>query len=290
MQRKLASIQKVIKIQPIEKADRIEKITILGWEVVCRKNEFKEGDLVVYCEVDSILPDKSEFEFLRERKFRIRTVKLKKQVSQGICFPLSILPKGKYAEGDDVTDILGIKKYDPQLIAEDKMLNESASKSRNAFDRMMRRYNWYRRLTIKITKLPFPSFIRKTDEDRIQLFPNICENHKDTIFQMTEKIDGCLSENTLITTDRGIKTIKEICEKKIKCKVLAYDIFSEEKLFVKIKGYRIQENNNDWFELEYSDKKIILTGEHKVYLPKLHCYRQVKDLDGTESFLVFRES
>lgn len=194
MERKLASIQKVVKVDPIEKADRVEKVTVLGWEVVCKKGEFKAGDLVVYCEVDCIMPDKPEFEFLRERKFRIRTIKLQKQVSQGICFPMSILPnsgfKKFYSEEDDVTELIGVVKYDPQKIAEDKLLNESSGKPRNIFDRMMRRYKWYRKLTIKTTKLPFPSFIRKTDEDRIQLFPNICENHKDTQFQMTEKIDG----------------------------------------------------------------------------------------------------
>jgi hypothetical protein len=190
MDRKLASVQKIVALSPIEKADAIEKATVLGWELVVKKGEFKVGDLVVYCEVDSILPDKSEFEFLRDRKFRIKTIKLRGQISQGICFPLSILPKGKYSEGDDVTETIGIVKYDPQKIAEDKLFNECSGKPRNKFDRFIRRFKWYRRLTIKVTKLPFPSFIRKTDEDRIQLFPSICEDHKDTIFQETEKVDG----------------------------------------------------------------------------------------------------
>ena len=74
--RKLASIQKIVDISPIEGADSIEVAQILGWKVVVKKGEFKIGDLVVYCEIDSILPEKPEFEFLRDRKFRIRTIKL----------------------------------------------------------------------------------------------------------------------------------------------------------------------------------------------------------------------
>lgn len=89
--RKLASIQRIISLSAIEGADKIEKAVVLGWNVVVKKGDFKVGDLCVYCEIDSILPDKPEFEFLRDRKFRIKTIKLKNQCSQGICFPLSIL-------------------------------------------------------------------------------------------------------------------------------------------------------------------------------------------------------
>lgn len=89
--RKLATIQKITKLEPIPGADNIEKATVLGWELVVKKGEFKEGDLCVYIEIDSILPEKPEFEFLRERKFRIRTIKLRNTYSQGICFPIKIL-------------------------------------------------------------------------------------------------------------------------------------------------------------------------------------------------------
>src|SRR4030042_5995329 len=118
--RKLASIQKITSLSPIDGADKILKAAVLGWECVVLKNEFNEGDLCVYCEVDSILPEKPEFEFLRERKFRIKTIKLKGQVSMGICFPLSILPKGNYQEGDDITETIGITKHDQQAAAEQK--------------------------------------------------------------------------------------------------------------------------------------------------------------------------
>ena len=92
MERKLASIQRIVSLSPIKDADLIEKAVVLGWElVVAKKDKFKVGELCVYVEIDSILPSKPEFEFLRERKFRIRTIKLKGQVSSGIIFPLTIL-------------------------------------------------------------------------------------------------------------------------------------------------------------------------------------------------------
>src|SRR5512137_1228115 len=93
MNRKLASIQEITNLNPIDGADKIMVADVLGWKVVIAKaDNFKIGDFVVYCEVDSILPERPEFEFLRERKFRIKTIKLRGQVSQGIVFPLSVLP------------------------------------------------------------------------------------------------------------------------------------------------------------------------------------------------------
>lgn len=189
--RKLASIQKVVSVSPIEGAERIEKIIVLGWELVAKKDEFRPGDMVVYVEIDSILPERPEFEFMRERKFRVRTIKLRGQVSQGICFPLSILPQTtQYSEGSDVTEILGIKKYDPQADAE-KIVQERRQIIHNKrMDKFFMRYKWYRHFTIKPKRLPFPSWIKKTDEDRIQLFPNICKDYAITPFRATEKMDG----------------------------------------------------------------------------------------------------
>jgi hypothetical protein len=193
MERKLASIQKITSLSPIIGADMIEKATILGWElVVAKKDNFKVNDLVVYCEIDSILPDKPEFEFLRERKFRIKTIKLKGQISQGICFPVSILPrsKGYYDEGKDVTDELGVKKYDPQAEYERSEQLRLAAIDKNRMDKFLKRYSWYRKLIFKPTKTPFPAFIKKTDEDRIQLFPDYFSKWGHLNFIVTEKIDG----------------------------------------------------------------------------------------------------
>jgi len=193
MDRKLASIQRIVSIEPIPEADKIEKATILGWEVVVAKNDnFKPDDLVVYLEVDSIVPEKPEFEFLRDRKFRIRTIKLKKQISQGLVLPLSVLPSKNYKEGDDVTTILGIKKYDPAGDLEARLAQEKLNNSKNRMNKFFAQYTWYQKLFMFFNpkRGGFPKFIKKTDEDRIQLFPDICEKEKDTIFSFTEKLDG----------------------------------------------------------------------------------------------------
>ena len=161
--RKLASIQKIKALELIEGANAIEKAQVLGWQLVVKKGEYKEGDLCVYCEIDSILPDKPEFEFLKPRKMRIKTIKLRGQVSQGICFPLSIIPEGiKIEEGFNLSEILGVKKFEPPIPA----CLEGKMKGR------------------------FPSFIPKTDEPRIQIWEEIIDRNKGEKCYITEKIDG----------------------------------------------------------------------------------------------------
>lgn len=108
------------------------------------------------------MPPKLEFSFLEKNKYRIRTIRLRGQISQGICFPLSILPKGNYAEGQDVTEILEVAKYEPLIPAY---------------------------LAGKIIG-PIPSFIPKTDETRIQSCPQILNRYQDKEFYVTEKMDG----------------------------------------------------------------------------------------------------
>jgi RNA ligase (TIGR02306 family) len=162
--RKLASIQKITRLAPIEGATAIEVADVLGWHVVVQKNEFNVGDLVVYCEVDSILPDKPEFEFLRNVKFRIKTIRLRGQVSQGICFPMTILPLGTYCEDDDVTEILGVQLYEPPETG-----GYVAGASIGSF----------------------PSHIvSKTDEDRVQNKRQLLTNEKGRKCYITEKLDG----------------------------------------------------------------------------------------------------
>lgn len=176
--RKLASIQQILDIQPIEGADSIEAALILGWQVVVQKGQFQVGDLVVYCEIDSILPEREEFEFLRKVGFRIKTIKLRGQISQGICFPLSILegfikhPRLSsilyfQSKGFDLTSILGIKKYDsPEVSVKGQGMQVGLSGGL------------------------FPSYIPKTDETRIQSTPSLLQKFNRALCYITTKIDG----------------------------------------------------------------------------------------------------
>ena len=200
MERKLASIRRISDIQEIPGADMIELAIVDGWKVVVAKDVgHKVGNLVVYCEIDSFLPIKEEFEFLRKSSykkmgdqegFRLRTVKLRGQVSQGLILPISVFGAYGYrmsedllnenpalepnksvispsemielVVGNDVTEVLGIVKYEPPIPAE---------------------------LAGKVKGL-FPSFIRKTDEERIQNLASEYEEMKKHTYYETEKLDG----------------------------------------------------------------------------------------------------
>lgn len=180
--RKLASIQTVNAVEPIEGADAIERIRVLGWYVVTKKGEFKVGDPCVYVEIDSVMPDRPEFEFLRARSnMRIKTAKLRGQVSQGIAFPLSILPEGEFGpvepeEGLDVTEALGVTKYEPPVPT---------------------------CLSGKV-KGPFPGFVPKTDETRVQVLEAVIARHASKTFYATEKVDGSSCTVYLRDGDFGV--------------------------------------------------------------------------------------
>ena len=191
-ERKLASIQVIAGFRDIPEADKICTAWMedLGWECVVKKGEFNVGDKVCYIEVDAICPERNEFEFLRERKFRVRTIRLKKQVSQGLIMPLSILPKGKYEKGDEVTEVLGIKKYNPELVEEQKMSFNEMKK--NKFLRLFMNFAWFRWIYFKLNHVDkgFPHWIQKTDEERIQTCAKIFINNMDKLWYVTEKLDG----------------------------------------------------------------------------------------------------
>ena len=191
--RHLAHIEKIVAIRPIEGADNIEVAQILGWEcVVQKKDNFKVGQLAIYVEVDSIMPDKPEFEFLRARKFRIKTIKLRRQISQGLLLPLTAafqVTATHVEEGQDVTELLGVSHYDPE-----SSLNQNQSEyiPQSKFLKFLLKYWICRKLILPFLrkkKEAWPQYISRTDEQRIQNIPRTLEIHKDKEFYVTEKID-----------------------------------------------------------------------------------------------------
>lgn len=211
--RKLASIQRVVDISAIDGADKIEKLVILGWEVVAQKGLHKVDDLVVYIEIDSILPERPEFEFMRERRFRVKTIKLRKQISMGLCFPISILPKGKsYHEGDDVTDLLGITKY--ESITE---RSERENVKLHPIVAYLMRFKLLRSLLSKRKKQSWPSWVAKTDEDRIQNCAGKFISRFGQVWDRTEKLDGSSSTYFIHTHLRWFKKVREfgVCSRNV---------------------------------------------------------------------------
>lgn len=186
--RALASIKTISAIEPIENKDRIVLATVDGWNVIVKKDEYNVGDRCVYVEIDSVLPERPEFEFLRSKDFRIKTIKMAGVVSQGICFPMSILPSGDYSINQDVTAILGVKQYeatidtDPQPYVSKNVVRK--------YPQFLMRMKWFRNLVLpKKDNKEFPTFISKTDEIRIQNIPSILKD-KETKWVITEKVDG----------------------------------------------------------------------------------------------------
>ena len=182
--RKLASIKQVSATSPIEGADRIEVTHIDGWNVITGKGEFKPGDKVIYFEIDSYLPVDERFEFLRarcyrefskngkvfEQGFRIKTMKLRGVISQGLVMSPSAFPEiGECEVGDDLTEKLGVRHYDEISAPFIPVKVPCGDKFSD-----------------------FPFWIPKTDEERIQ---NLVEYFDDPVmldkhFEITEKNDG----------------------------------------------------------------------------------------------------
>lgn len=168
--RKLATVRTISDIRSIPGADRIELAVVDGWKCVIKKGEFAVGDCVVYCEIDSFLPVRQEFEFLRSSSFkkmgdregfRLRTVKLRGQISQGLLLSTAVLD-GEVMLGQDVSDQLGIIKYEPPI---------PASLSGDVLG-------------------PFPAAIKKTDEERVQNLATEYESFAGKEFFVSEKLDG----------------------------------------------------------------------------------------------------
>jgi RNA ligase (TIGR02306 family) len=177
--RQLATIQTIADVQPIPDADAIEKVKVRDWWCVAKKGEFSLNEKCVYFEIDSLLPSSNpNFSFLAKssRKqtilledgstatgYRLKTVRLRKQISQGLALNLGAFGLNQYVEvGTDVSEELGIYKWEPPI---------SKQPPANA-------------------KGNFPSFIPKTDEERVQNLGRLIERHAGEIFFVTEKLDG----------------------------------------------------------------------------------------------------
>lgn len=186
MSRKLASIQRIWKIEPIEGADRIELAYVLGWQCVVNKGKFNVGDLAVYFEIDSFLPVKPEFEFLRNSSyknseilgegFRLKTQKFRGQVSQGLLLPVDQFDEipTDIELGADVTETLGVRKWE----IEERVTTGG---------------------TI-IGTLPYG--VPHTDESRVQAVPELINEYANIEYYISTKMDG--SSHSISVDENGV--------------------------------------------------------------------------------------
>lgn len=201
---KLATIQKIhsIRKHPNEDVEKLEVAKIKEWPVVIPKGGFKEGDLVVFIQIDSIVPKENPyFSFMERQKYRVWSAKFKGAPSQGLVCPLTILedkvaskpvsdlvPDIKFYlvnEGDDVTEVLGIKKYEKPM---DSSICGDA-------------------------KGGFPThLISITDEDNLLSHPEVLEELKNERCYITLKDDG--SSMTVIHNEGVVSVCSRRLEQK----------------------------------------------------------------------------
>ncbi|WP_309718863.1 RNA ligase (ATP) [Armatimonas sp.] len=173
MERKLASVQRVLALRPIENADAIELAQINGWQCVVKKGEFAVGALGVFFEIDAIPPELPQLAFLwtsrnatepqpRPESFRIKTMRLRGTLSQGLLMPLAqfVLPEN-LSEGDDLTAFLSVGKWEPPVPS-----------------------------GMGDFRGPFPPLVRKTDEMRVQSVPCVLDELRGLPYVITLKCDG----------------------------------------------------------------------------------------------------
>ena len=187
--RKMATLREIDEILPIEGADAIEVAVVGGWKVVVKKGEFKPGMRAVYCEIDSWIPTKlapylskgkepREFEGIKGE--RLRTIKLRGQLSQGLLLNLDLaLPfTNSFQIGDDVSEVLGIVKWEKPMNAQ----------------------------LAGVCKGNFPSLIPKTDQERVQNLKSEIRAAFESglLFEVTEKMEGSSMTCYLIDGEFGV--------------------------------------------------------------------------------------
>lgn len=167
---KSATIQLIKEVSSIPGADRIEQAKVLGWNVIIPKGLYKLGDAIVYVEVDSLLPMVEKYAYVKNTKkdetgteyYYVRNVRMKGVLSQGLIISTEDLGGGVFEIGQDVSEILGIKHYEKPVPVE-----------------------------LAGTVLGnFPSFLSKTDENRIQNIPEVLESIKGKPYYISVKQDG----------------------------------------------------------------------------------------------------
>jgi RNA ligase (TIGR02306 family) len=180
----LATIQRVTNVRKHPNADALDLVQVLGWQVVTKRGEYKDGDFCVYVVIDTVLPEKPEFEFLRNKNFRIKPIRLRGEESAGIVFPTSLVgycgltadgkgfffnrktevgeDHGVYEVGDDVTELVGITKYEKPISPE--LAGQAVGH--------------------------FPGFLIITDEDNLRTYPDAVPELYGRPYYITRKEDG----------------------------------------------------------------------------------------------------
>lgn len=275
-QRELAYVTIIQEIKPIPGYDRVEHARTNGWWCVVKKDAFKVGDLCIYFEIDSKLPETEKFEFCRKYNFRVKTQRLCKVLSQGLIMTPAELGLENIKEGDYLTEKLGVTYYEPEdnmRKADNKKLAEL--KADKFMEKWIKKHkflakikficNWRRKTFLKkyFAKQKktgdWPFWVMKTDEER------------------------CLPGKIKVLTENGYIPISKIVNQKLDIKVAS--INKEGKIeYKKILDYQKFNNNSEVMTIKYPIEpevqerttSIVCTPDHKIYTNR--GYIEAKDL------------
>lgn len=242
-ERELAYLTHIDELRPIPNYDRVEHARVGGWWVIVKKDQFKVGDLAIYIEVDSKVPEKEPFMFLEPKHFKVKSLKMCKVISQGLLmsaedfgWKIIMTPDGPYInrgdepglkEGAFLTKELGItyadaednKRKAPSTDKYKKMAQRHGKLfSKQPFRWLMRR-TWGRKLLFvffgkkRDKKTEWPSYIAsKTDVERVQNMIWILQDKKP--FVATEKVDGS-SMSVMAERSKFNKINKYVCSRNV---------------------------------------------------------------------------
>lgn len=278
-ERALAHIEKIEWIRPIEGADNIELIGVLGWVCIAKIGEFKVGDTAVYIEIDSKCPERDErFEFLASKYYKVKTMKLGKfkVISQGLALPISIFPElANKPIGSDVTDDLkitysseeDIKRKSNKVDSEAKykaMANRHQKLFKKPLIRKIMRYKLGRKIMFLIfgkkkdNPKKFPEWIVKTDETRIENAPFYLENTDKWI--KTEKLDGT---SCTFAVDKGKKNKYEfiVCSRNVRQVDREQACYHDSNIYWELADKYDIENILTKFATDNGYDRVVLQGE-----------------------------
>lgn len=209
--RELAYVVRINEIRDIEGVNN--QVTVVnGWTVFVKRDEFKAGDLAVYFEIDSKVPEIECFEFLRKYNFKVKTQKFVKGlvISQGLVIKPEELGLKNVKEGDFLTEKLGVTYYDPEDNKRKSNISGKNMSMRARHPKMAKtkifkwlwKREWGKKLLFfflgrkKDKPNDWPSWVVKTDEERCQ---NCFEAMKalNRSWIVTEKIDGSSTTFTM---------------------------------------------------------------------------------------------
>ena len=261
-------VTKIVSISEHSNAERLELATVFGWNVCVQKGTYKENDLVIYIPIDSILPIELETKIFGEdskvklSKGRIRSIRLRGEISQGMIIPIDYVDKKYHKDGTDVADVLGITKYEPPVSMSPQSKCQQVSK-----------------------KQVNPNFRKYTDIDNFKNYPNVFDEND--MIVATEKVHGCLHADTKLTLfDGSTMKIRDIVDNNLNVDLLGID---ETGKFVKtkIKNWYNNGKTRNWLDIQTANtsnsrgnnfRRVRCTANHQIFNNDTNTYINAENL------------